>query len=200
MTRLTSIPITLLLVFATTTNGQVTEKLDFDVPFQPADDFRTPGVAFAFTISGIDSTEAFVGSFGPGTLSTVSDPSLTGNSTGILTLMFDRPTPILEFGVALSTADALSPGVSVELFDALGESLGIAGVDTTAVGGGVGFSEAAFGHSAEPISKAVIDFADEPGNFAFDNLVYEVPEPSALLLVLCAAGGLLPLLRSRLRW
>ena len=162
-----------------------------ELPFQPADGISLHGVTFNFTIGGVDSLEASFASFGPGDLSTVSDPSLTGRSDGVLTLNFATPTPQFEFGVALSTAESLSPGFLVELFDVSLQSLGATSVDTVAFGGNIAFSEARFAHSGMAVAKAVIDFADTPGSFALDNLVFVVPEPSAFLLSLTGVCWLL---------
>src|SRR3990172_3460747 len=66
--------------------------LTFDeIPFQSVDGLVHAGVSFDFKIGGVDSTEAFYNSFGPGTLTFVDDPSLTGDSTGVLTLDFVVP-------------------------------------------------------------------------------------------------------------
>jgi len=170
-----------------------------DVPFQPADGLRHAGVTFDYKLGGLDnSTDAFAGSFGPGTLTNVSDPSLTGNSAGILALSLDIPTPVLEFGAALSTADALSPGLTVQLFRSSGELLETRALNTVS-NGVLAFSEGRFTYSGEPISRAVMDFADSPQNFAFYNLVFEVPEPWAASLMMIGSFALLPVLRRRQR-
>lgn len=106
-----------------------------ELPFQPVDDLTVKSVTFDFKIDGADSPDTFYHSFGPGTLEHVDDPSLTGNSAGILTMDFTAPTDVLEFGVALSTADPLTPGATVELFDTSLQSLGTLPVNTvTALG------------------------------------------------------------------
>ena len=159
--------------------------LTFDeLPFQPVDGLSFQGVTFGFTVDGSDSTEAYYHSFGPGQLETVQDPSLAGDATGVLTLDFDLPTPDLQFGVALNTADALSPGFRVELFDASLVSIGIISVDTPTAADPLGFSEALFEHSGTPIRRAVIDFADGLSSFGLDNLAYvQIPEPSTVALL-----------------
>lgn len=163
---------------------QAETVLTFDeVPFQPVDGLTVKDVTFDFKIDGTDSTEAFYHSFGPGTLDYIEDPSLTGDSTGILTMDFAAPTDVLQFAVALNTADDLTPGFTVELFDETLQSLGANSVDTTSVTGVIGFSEGVFAHSGTPVLRAVVDFADAPGSFALDNLTHNVPEPSALLLL-----------------
>ena len=148
-----------------------------EIPFQSVNGLSFERVDYSFQIAGTDSDDAFYASFGPGNLTEISDPSLTGNSAGILTLDFELPTPILEFGVAVNTADSLDPGFSVELFDSNMNSMGTTDVETIAVGNSISFSESKFSYSGSAVSKAIIDFADAQGSFAFDNLVYEVPEP-----------------------
>ena len=155
-----------------------------ELPFQPIDGLSFQGVTFDFQIDGNESLDAYYHSFGPGDLVTVQDPSLTGSSTGILTLDFAVPTPTLQFGAALNTGDPLSPGFVVELFAAPLQSLGTIPVDTTSDTNSLGFSEAQFDYSGTPIARAVIDFADPPGSFAVDNLTYFIPEPSAAAIVL----------------
>jgi hypothetical protein len=166
------------------TAGAITLTFD-EVPFQSVDGLTVQGVTFDFKIDGTDSSDAFYNSFGPLGLTTIEGASLEGDSTGILTLQFAVPTPILRFGAALNTGDALSPGFRVELFNASDESLGITPVDTTPAAGALGFSEAWFDHSGTPIVRAVVDFADDPGRFAMDNLTY-VPEPTTLAIAVVA--------------
>ncbi len=166
-----------------------------ELAFQPVDDLSVKGVTFDFKIEGADSIDAFYRSFGPGTLQHIDDPSLTGNSTGVLTLDFAAPTDVLEFAVALNTADPLTPGITVELFDASQQSLAVVPVDTVATVDQTGFSEGLFVYSGTPLLRAVLDFADAPGSFALDNLVHNVPEPSTFGLCLL---GLALMVASRL--
>ena len=156
--------------------------LDFsEIAFQPVDDLEHAGVKFDFKIAGVDSSEAFYNSFGPGTLTYVDDPSLTGDSAGVLRLDFAAPTSVLEFGVALNTANELSPGFRVELFSPDLMSLGETSVDVFPTGGALGFSENRFQYSGAPVSRVVVRFDHQPGSFALDNLTFlPVPEPSSL--------------------
>ena len=164
--------------------GAFPTTLNFsEIPFQSVDELAYAGVAFDFKIGGVDSPEAFYNSFGPGTLTYVDDPSLTGDSAGVLALDFTVPTSVVEFGLALNTADALSPGFRVELFSASLTSLGETPVDVFSTVGALGFSENRFQYTGAPISRAVIRFDHQPGSFALDNLTFlTVPEPSALVL------------------
>jgi hypothetical protein len=180
-----------VIVLIGTATARATTLTFGEIPFQPVDGLSFRGVTFDFKIGGLNSGDAFYNSYGPGTLTTVDDPSLTGRSTGILTLDFDVATAILRFGAVLNSGDPLSPGFAVELFDADLQSLGTTAVDTLPAGGALGFSEALFEYSGTPVGRAVIDFADDPGNFAIDNLVF-VPEPSTRCLWLLASTLILP--------
>ncbi len=151
-----------------------------ELPFQPVDGVTFQWVTFGYEIDGVSSDLAHYASFmGSQDLTTISDPSLVGDSAGLLTVDFEIPTSIVQFGAALSTADALNPGYSVELFDDAAQLVGVFPVDTAVVGGELAFSEALFSYEGDPVVTAIIDFADEPGSFALDNLVYEIPEPAA---------------------
>jgi hypothetical protein len=167
----------------------VSTTLTFDeIPFQSVDGLAYAGITFDFKVGGADSNDAFYNSFGPGTLAYVDDPSLTGDSAGVLTLDFDLPTSLVEFGLALNTADALSPGFRVELFSPNLTSLGETPVDVFPTSGALGFSENRFEYSDTPVSRAVIRFNHQPGSFALDNLTFlPIPEPSTVWLLIPTA-------------
>lgn len=171
--------------------GQTTTTMTFDeLPFQSVDGLSFRGIDFEFAINNVSSSEAHMNSYGPGSLEHITDPSLAGDSTGILTLNFASPTPRLAFGVAINSGDGLDPGYTVELFGPDLESLGISEHATSPVADALAFSESLYDYSGAPIAKAMIDFADEPGSFALDNLVYVVPEPGTGLLLLLGIIGL----------
>jgi hypothetical protein len=152
-----------------------------ELPFQPVDGLTFQGVTFDFKVGGIDSTDANYNSGGPGSITYVQDPSLEGNSNGILTLNFIVLTPLLNFGVALSTVDPLTPGLRVELFDPGLVSLGIIDVNTSPL---ISFTEGQFTYSGALVSRAIIDFALVWDRFAIDNLQFEpVPEPATMILL-----------------
>lgn len=188
--RFFRVSLVLLLLGAWCAAGASATTLTFDeLPFQPVNGLSYQGVTFGFTVGGADSNDAFYRSFGPGQLATVQDPSLAGDAAGVLTFDFQRPTATLQFGVALNTADALSPGYSVELFDASLASLGVIPVDMPAPADPLGFSEALFSYDGAPVARAVIDFADGLSSFGLDNLTYQqIPEPSALILTVLGLG------------
>lgn len=175
MPRINRISAVALCAFMScTTFARTTITFD-ELAFQPVHGLSLQGVTFEYQLGGLVSDAAQFASFGPGQLTNISDPSLTGPSAGTLTLAFANPTTLLEFGVALSTADDLTPGFTVELFDTSMNSLG----ETTWKTFGsdeLGFSETRFIHEGEAISRAVIGFSDTPVGFALDNLSF-VPEP-----------------------
>jgi hypothetical protein len=143
-----------------------------ELPFQPVDGLSISGVTFGFEIGGVPSADAHYGAFGPGSTTFVQDPSLEGNSGGVLTLTFDQPTTVLEFGIARSCICTLTPGLSVELFKpgAAGHSRGVITLTTTPV---VSFSEALFSYSGPAIQTAVITFPSiTASRFALDNLQF----------------------------
>lgn len=163
-------------------------NLTFDeLPFQPVDDLSTSGVTFDFKIDDLDSTEAYYNSFGPGTLTYVDDPSLTGDAGGVLTLSFTELATVLQFGVALNTGESLDPGVFIQLLDEDSQPVDAQELATSAAGA-LGFTEAQFIYAGPPIKKAVIRFADGPDSFAVDNLKFGIPEPTSFLLSIVAVA------------
>jgi hypothetical protein len=148
-----------------------------ELPFQPVDGLSFNGVTFGFEIGGAPSNDANYNAFGPGTITFVQDPSIEGDSNGALTLSFDQPTTVLEFGIARSCICTLTPGVSVELFKpgAPNRSRGVMTMTTSPV---VSFSEARFSYTGPAVQTAVITFPS-PGlasRFAFDNLSFHQGE------------------------
>jgi hypothetical protein len=144
-----------------------------ELTVQPVNGVSVSGVTFGFEVGGVSSADAIYGGFGPGSITFVQDPSLEGNAGGVLTLTFDRPTTVLEFGIARSCICTLAPGVSVELFKpgAAGRSRGIMTQTTSPL---VSFSEALFSYSGPAIQTAVITFpsAGIAPRFALDNLKF----------------------------
>lgn len=107
---------------------------------------------------------------------------LEGDSAGVLTIDFARPTDILEFDVLLTALTTVDPGFTVTLFDA---SLTPLGTTSLAVAPLVtdGFAEARFVLAGGPaVGRVVIDFDNNSGRFALDNL-RAVPEPGGLILL-----------------
>jgi hypothetical protein len=152
----------------------VTKTLTFDeIAATPANGVHLDGVRFGFSVAGKASTNATYGGLGPGVTKFVSDPSLEGDATGTLTLTFDKPTKLLQFGAVLDATGTLTPGFTVNLFDKTGASLGT--IPVTTKKHGTPLSEALFKKTGVAIKKAVITFdgVDAP-RFALDNLTYKV--------------------------
>jgi hypothetical protein len=153
-----------------------TTTLTFDeLSFQPVNGLHFAGVTFAFDVAGTPSTDANYGAFGPGTITYVQDPSLEGTSAGRLTLRFDHPTTVLEFGLALSTFGSLSPGARVELFNPGGHSSGTIPLNTQSL---ISFTEGRFAYQGGAIGSAVITFDPNAGRFALDNLTFRALPPA----------------------
>ncbi|MCZ6794801.1 MAG: IPT/TIG domain-containing protein, partial [Planctomycetota bacterium] len=146
--------------------------LTFDeLATQPVDGLSFMGVTFRFEIGGVASDDARYRGSGPGTTKFLADPTLEGSASGILTLEFDVPTPILEFGVGLSTTVAVDPGITVELFDS-GGSFTVLDVELPSTGG---FAQTRFSHAGTPVRRAVIDFNETAAaRFAIDNLTFDL--------------------------
>lgn len=160
-----------------------------DLPNQPVNGLVHPsGVSFGFTVGGRPSTDARYAAQGPGSLAFVNDPVLEGASAGVLTVTFPEPMAEIQFGVARSLTDiALANGLQVELFDSGNESLGVSTVSMYPV---QRFIEARFIHLGAKAVRAVVSFPspNSAPRFAFDNLLFRVPEPASRGLAVAAAG------------
>jgi hypothetical protein len=177
-----------------------------ELPRQSVEQLSFQGVTFDFKVGGVDSPDAYYNANGPGNLTFVQDPSLEGDSTGILTLNFAAPTPLLNFGVARNTSASLEPGFTVELFDPTLTSMGITAVNTSF---SEGFSESQFTYTGALVSQAIIDFTEvlpsrsgAANRFVLDNLTYEsVPELSTTFgsVMLLGFGALMTRQPSRKR-
>jgi len=166
---------------ACSANAAIT-TLDFtELPFQPVDGLSYMGVTFGFRIGATPSADANYNSGGPGSVVFVQDPSLEGNAAGTLTLIFDKPTDLLEFGVALSSNSDATPGFVVRLFDPSLVLVGVYPVNTSPL---LSFTEGQFTYSGAPIIGATIGFNNQAASrFAFDNLTFNpIPAPGAILL------------------
>jgi hypothetical protein len=165
----------LLMPAGVSTAAPPTTTLTFDeLSFQPVNGLHFGGVTFGFEVAGSPSADASYGAFGPGTITFVQDPSLEGNAAGALTLRFDQPTTVLQFGLALSTFDTLTPGARVELINPGGHSRGTILLNTRSL---IAFTEGRFSYKGGAIGAAVITFEPTAGRFALDNLTFRAPPP-----------------------
>jgi hypothetical protein len=149
-----------------------TVTLRFDeLSTRPVHGVSINGLAFRYDIGGVPSVDATYNAFGPGSTTFVQDPSLEGSTSGRLTLVFDRPTGSLSFGLALSTFGSLTPGATVQLFNPGGHSRGVIALNTSST---VSFTEGRFTYSGAAIGRAVITFNSTfASRFALDNLSFE---------------------------
>jgi hypothetical protein len=171
-------------------------------PASPFLSFR--GVTFEFRVNNLLSADARYGAAGPGTFTFVQGRVLEGDAAGILTLNFTTPTSLLSFGVALTSANNLTPGLTVELFDTALRSVGITAVDTSHLSA-LPLSEGSFSYTGVPISRAVLNFNEGAlafplRRFAMDNLTIEpIPEPTTMMLLGTGLAGVAVRVRRRRR-
>lgn len=169
--------------------------LTFDeLPSQPVDGLSTQGVTFSFEVGGSPSLDASYNvDLGLGTTAAVSDSVLEGDASGRLGLTFATPTGSLSFGLALLAGADLAPGAVIDLYDS--GNLLLDSISLNTLGNpGLGISEALFAWTGPPIASAWIDFEDQAGRFAIDNLTFDggqdvVPEPGTVALG-CGVSGL----------
>ena len=184
----------------------VTLTMDTGPADVPVNGLSISGVTFGFTIGGNPSSAATYNSQNGGTLTYIDDPVILGPVAGVLHGSFASPTPVVEFGVGLTSFDTLTPGFTVSLFDAAHNSLGVFPVTTSPL---LTLSEGKFSHSGAAVSSFDVSFNttdidDEIGEFAFDNLMFTTPSQStpdagATALLLATSGAGIALLRRKLR-
>jgi len=153
-----------------------------------ADSMSVSGVTFHFN-SGTAYYDGQIGD--PMFAVLVTDPLLTGPTTGTLTMDFASPTSLLSFDVALNSLNTIDLAYTVVLSDG-----SVIVGSTTPQPGGL-FSEGTFLYTGAPITGAWVTFFNgidsTSGNvtdFGLDNLAFDAPEPSSQLLL---AGALLAL-------
>jgi hypothetical protein len=102
---------------APVTAGKPLSVLTMDeIPNQPIDGLRYGGVTFSFHVNGIPSTDAHYHAFGPLQLLYLDDPSIEGTASGTVVIEFDKPTTVIEFGVALNVWRHLRDAVIIKLY------------------------------------------------------------------------------------
>ena len=159
------------LVAAAQNAGKPLTTLVFDeVPFQPVNGLSVEGVTFGFSLNGHPFNDANYNSFGPDPGPFVQCPCLEGNTRGTLTLTFDKPTTVVEFGVGLSTTAPLATGFTVDVIGPSGKSRGVFPVATSPA---PTFTGAEFSYNGAAVSEVVITFNSEAAaRFVIDNLTY----------------------------
>ncbi len=168
--------IALLGISAVSADSRPLTTLTFDeLPFQPVDGLSFQGVNFSFEIGGVPSSDAHYNSFGPGWVTHVQDPSLEGSAFGTLSLEFDKPTTIIEFGVTQSCGGPSIPDAVTVTLHRLGKGFVRETVDLT-LDPLVSFVEGQYAYRGPAAKTMVVDFTDSCGRFAFDNLVYHEGE------------------------
>lgn len=148
--------------------------LTFDeIPTQVVDGLSYSGVTFAFTVNGVPSTDAYYNRAGPGQIAYLQDPSLEGTDYGVLTLTFDKPTTVIEFGVARNTYGTYSNGATVELYrPGVGHLRESVMLETAPE---VYWTEGWFSYTGPAVKTVVIYFEPLPSyssRFAIDNLTF----------------------------
>lgn len=159
-------------------------EITFDeVPTTTVDDLSVEGVTFDFKVNGLDSPAADFNVTGPPGLFYLDGSVLEGEAAGILSIIFNRPTPTLSFSAALdSVAFAATPGLTVDLFGIGFAPLGTLPLSLISNGPGL-FIEGQFIYPGGPLVKAaVIDFNEAAGSneplFFLDNLRFSTAPPS----------------------
>ncbi len=157
-------------------------RLDFNVssifglPVNSVDLNTPSGVDINYQVSGADSSAATFDSSGPN-LNFVQNESIYGSSQdGVLTLVFNTPTPLVNFGSALLYGSNLTSGFTVKMYDEVGSLLSTANNNTVVNTTGDGtWSEAYFNHAGSLVKKVEVLYDYNGGiapNFRFDNLYY----------------------------
>ena len=178
-----------------------------ELPQQPVNGLTVKGVTFHYTEDGSPSNAAVFGGTGPGNLTYVQDPSLTGPSDGTLSFTFANPVTSFQFGLAVDSFSSLKDGASVTLSNGATQ-VGVFSQSLTPL---ITFAEGLFAYSGSPVNQAVVTFDSEDSqNFAFDNLqfsgavetgpgggIQNAPEPATLSLL---GAGTIGLVLFRRRW
>ncbi len=178
------------LLFATGSARALTTMTMDDLPTQPVDGLSHLGVTFSYTESGSPSTDAVYNSpTGPVTTTHTTDPSLHGDTVGVLQIDFDNPTSVLEMGFAVSVTTSEIEAVAVELFDPALNSLGTTYINVDP--GSFAFASGLFENtSGACVRRAIVTFDSFGDAFVMDNLTYEEAAPCGCSLTpsACVTG------------
>ena len=165
----------ILLGSVYTTGAQATQIIDFStLPQESVDGVTADGVTFGYSEFGSSSPSAFFDeAVGAGNTVLVGPTALVGAADGVLTMSFASPVAGISFPVALTTNMSLTPGFSVTVFDAGGNVLDSANIDTSVL---ANFSEGEFSYNGADASSVAITFDSVDANeFALGSV--EIPEP-----------------------
>ena len=164
-----------------TTGAHATQIIDFStLPQESVDGVTADGVTFGYSEFGSSSPEAFFDeSVGAGNTALVGPTALVGLADGVLTMSFASPVSGISFPVALTTNTSLTPGFSVTVFDAFGNVLDSADIDTSVL---ANFSEGEFSYNGAGASSVSITFDSIGGVFQGDANEFalgsvDIPEP-----------------------
>lgn len=160
-------------------------EVTFDeVSTAPVDDLNVEGVTFDFKVGGIDSAAATFNAAGPAGQFLLDSAVLSGDANGILSFIFDFPTPTLSFTAALNqTGFAATPALTVDLYGVGFVPLGTIPLSMISNGPGL-FIEGQFVYPGGQLVKAaIIDFNELAAGpvplFYLDNLNFSRLPPSA---------------------
>ena len=174
------------------------ETIDFtEVPAGTrADGAKIEGVTFNFTVNGVASTMATIGTTGPGTTTITQAPMLEGPTTGLLTLNFPTPVSQVGFSYVALYQQADPNGLTVTMLDSKGGTVSKdLAIERIAAYSGVRYDNT----PVVPIVRLTIDPNQLRGaRFAVDNVTFTpVPEPAGLLPLAASAATLLARRRRR---
>jgi hypothetical protein len=176
-------PFVLAILLQTQASAQTTTLYMDEAAPQTLDGLHVADVSFAFSVDGLSSQDASFNAYGVGDLAYVSDPSIEGSTSGVLSVQFDMPVSQISFGVALQSEYTLTDAVSVTLRASDHHIISTNWLSTTPV---FVFSEGLFEYVGSDISSMDITFSIPAIRFALDQLSYTVsavPEPSTAALM-----------------
>jgi hypothetical protein len=183
-----SLAAAILLGSIATTAARADEIIDFGtLPNESVDGVTADGVTFGYTEFGSPSLNAFFDTpVGAGNTVLVGPNALVGFTDGVLTMNFATPVSEIDFPVALTANESLTPGFSVTVFDASGNVLDNANIDTNVL---ANFTEGAFSYDGAAASSVAITFDEfDANNFALGSVT--LPEPDGIAIFALGLLGL----------
>lgn len=147
----------------------LTTLLFGEVPLQSVNGLTVEGVTFGFTVGGSPSVDARYNSGGPTPGPYIACPCLEGDALGTLTITFDKPTQVVQFGLALQVGGSLAVGATVDVIGPNGKSRGVFPIATSPA---PLFTGGQFTYDKNAVSQLVITFNPAAPRFAIDNLKY----------------------------